>query len=101
MKGHIGILLELGKVRISLLATISMIAGYVLAYGGVSWMLVFGFSFTVSWPEAPGVAADTSKNRAAAMDNARDMLTTLLRFNGFICTCSRFAVSERTSVTMA
>jgi protoheme IX farnesyltransferase len=36
MKKHFALFLELGKVRISSLATISMITGYVLAHGGVS-----------------------------------------------------------------
>ncbi len=40
MKKHIGIFLELGKARISSLATVTMVAGYILAYGGVSWPLV-------------------------------------------------------------
>jgi protoheme IX farnesyltransferase len=32
--------LQFGKVRISSLATVSMVAGYILAYGNVSWALV-------------------------------------------------------------
>ena len=39
MKKHVSLFLELGKVRISVLATISMITGYILAYHGVSWHL--------------------------------------------------------------
>jgi protoheme IX farnesyltransferase len=39
MSTHLRLFQELGKVRISSLATISMVAGYVLAYGGVSWQL--------------------------------------------------------------
>jgi protoheme IX farnesyltransferase len=39
MKTHLRLFLELGKVRISSLATISMVAGYILAHGGVSWQL--------------------------------------------------------------
>jgi protoheme IX farnesyltransferase len=39
MSTHLRLFQELGKVRISSLATISMGAGYVLAYGGVSWQL--------------------------------------------------------------
>lgn len=38
--GRLGILLELGKVRISSLATISMITGYILARGGVTFDLL-------------------------------------------------------------
>lgn len=41
MRRHIDILVQLGKVRISLLATATMVAGYVLAYGNVTWDLVF------------------------------------------------------------
>ncbi|UCG51658.1 MAG: protoheme IX farnesyltransferase [Candidatus Latescibacterota bacterium] len=37
---HVDTILRLGKARISSLATISMIAGYVLAHGNVSWPLV-------------------------------------------------------------
>jgi protoheme IX farnesyltransferase len=40
MKRRLGVFLELGKVRISSLATISMITGYVLVHGGPSWALV-------------------------------------------------------------
>jgi protoheme IX farnesyltransferase len=40
MKKRIDLFLELGKVRISALATISMFTGYILAYGNVSWALV-------------------------------------------------------------
>ncbi len=41
MKTNAKILLELGKVRISLLATITMVAGYVLAAGEVGWTLLW------------------------------------------------------------
>jgi len=41
MKMRMGILLELGKARISLLATITMVAGYVLAAGGAGWPLLW------------------------------------------------------------
>ncbi|MFQ5510457.1 MAG: protoheme IX farnesyltransferase [Candidatus Krumholzibacteriia bacterium] len=41
MKKHMDLFLELGKVRISMLATISMITGYILAYGNVSVSLIF------------------------------------------------------------
>ena len=37
---HLGVLLELGKVRISIVATISMVAGYILADGAVTWTLL-------------------------------------------------------------
>lgn len=40
MREHINIFLEFGKVRISSLATLTMIAGYLLARGGFSWELV-------------------------------------------------------------
>jgi len=40
MRKHMDLFLELGKVRIASLATITMIAGYVLAIGGVSWPLL-------------------------------------------------------------
>ncbi|MEE9269875.1 MAG: UbiA family prenyltransferase, partial [Candidatus Krumholzibacteria bacterium] len=40
MTRHIDLFLELGKVRISMLATTSMIAGYVLAFGSVSVALL-------------------------------------------------------------
>jgi protoheme IX farnesyltransferase len=40
MRKHIDMFLELGKVRISMLATISMITGYLLAFGNVSWTLL-------------------------------------------------------------
>jgi protoheme IX farnesyltransferase len=40
IKEHLHLLLELGKVRISSLATVSMIAGFILAAGGVSAALV-------------------------------------------------------------
>ena len=39
MKKHLGLFLELGKVRISTLATISMAMGYILSFGGVSPVL--------------------------------------------------------------
>jgi protoheme IX farnesyltransferase len=39
MRRRAGILLEMGKVRISSLATITMIAGYILARGEVTWSL--------------------------------------------------------------
>ncbi len=39
MTKHLRILLELGKVRISVLASISMVAGYLLAKGAVTWSL--------------------------------------------------------------
>ena len=39
VRKHINLFLELGKARISGLATFTMIAGYVLAHGGVSWQL--------------------------------------------------------------
>lgn len=40
VKRQLDLFLELGKVRISSLATVSMIAGYILAHGGVSWRLL-------------------------------------------------------------
>jgi protoheme IX farnesyltransferase len=40
MKPYIDIFLQLGKVRISSLATVTMVAGYILAHGNVSWVLV-------------------------------------------------------------
>jgi protoheme IX farnesyltransferase len=43
MKKHLDLFLELGKVRISSLATISMITGYILAFGNVSWSLALLF----------------------------------------------------------
>jgi protoheme IX farnesyltransferase len=39
MNRHLSMLLELGKVRISVLASISMVAGYLLARGAVTWSL--------------------------------------------------------------
>ncbi|MEJ2720609.1 MAG: protoheme IX farnesyltransferase, partial [bacterium] len=41
MKEHIKIFAALGKMRISLLATVTMVAGYILARGGATWPLVF------------------------------------------------------------
>jgi protoheme IX farnesyltransferase len=38
---HIGILLELAKARIALVATISMAAGYILAHGALTWTLLW------------------------------------------------------------
>ncbi len=39
MRKHIKIFIEFGKVRISSLATLTMIAGYLLAHGSFSWEL--------------------------------------------------------------
>lgn len=40
MQRHVNLILELGKIRIAVLATLSMIAGYILAKGGVSLALL-------------------------------------------------------------
>lgn len=41
MRHHLEILLELGKVRIAALSTMTMAAGYFLAEGGVEWTLLW------------------------------------------------------------
>lgn len=41
MRKHFKIFLELGKARVALLSTITMMVGYILASGGVAWSLVW------------------------------------------------------------
>jgi len=72
MRRHAGILLEMGKVRISSLATITMIAGYILARGEVTGSLlvvtlgVFLLAFGSS-----GLNQIQERDVDAAMDRTR------------------------------
>jgi protoheme IX farnesyltransferase len=73
MREHLDIFREFGKVRISALATITMVAGYVLARGGASWELA---------PVTLGVFLLACGSSALNQIQERDIDSLMLRTQG-------------------
>lgn len=92
MKRHIGIILELAKVRIATLATISMITGYILASGAIAWTLI---------PLVAGVFLIAAGSATVNMIQDRDIDGLMRRTEGRPLPTERVTVSYTWRVAIA